>query len=176
MAYDSVTELEMIRRVCDWDRTRRNGQKDLPLPLMSLENHFMWYQRLVRPQPLAGYPSPIKRRHDHLDPSGTPSKRTPERDIDVLSLQDEHSLSVKNYLSVSDSPVTSSTPQPVIIPRSRPGHQSLWKPNAKSAFSSLSPVERDARRAISREFAQEFHQSVLQTTRQQQESKPSMYK
>ena len=145
---------------------------------MSLENHYLWYRRLLQPQSASAsaYKSPMKRKHADSNPAGSEiSHKLPSLDeTDTLTMSTDSSTCVKNYLNLTDSPLTSSTPHPVI---KAPSRQTLWKPNSHSAFSSLGhhPTERDTRRAISREFAQEFHESVLQTTRQQQESKSGMF-
>ena len=134
---------------------------------------------------VADEPSPtsIKRKHNEIEggqqssthPTGAPKASIDSRHISLSQLQERH---------LSAAKPTTQAPHP--LHHSSPSSTSLPFPNTNSTTTQSQGGAVDGGRAvifpesrgqeepqhrISRDFAQEFHQSVLQTTRQQEISK-----
>lgn len=129
---------------------------------------------------VADEPSPtsVKRKHNEIEGGQLSSSHSTaakassidSQHISLSQLQERH-LSAAKPTTQAPHPLHHSSPSTASSPFPNTNSTTQSQGRAVDSRAMIFPEKQEPRHRISQDFAQEFHQSVLQTTRQQEISK-----
>lgn len=148
-------EMEIIRHACEREKQRRLKLKPEPKPPKANSTDLNGHTPSQKALPSAtSSGGGVKRKHSEMENSSpTGSSSEPTSRISLGQLQERHPATQVPSQHGAAPPTTAQSARPL----------------AENRAIIFPQDSRDPKRRISKEFAQEFHESVLQTTRQQQE-------